>query len=145
MLTRVEFDALLRDSHLNLVASADDAVDRVKFAITRDLKVGQESLELLGALDDVNLVVGSEEVSKLLVFPILAKGGVGFHLRIAVVRLVVVGDSLATTAVADESDHGVANACLKHAVFLVGKLGVDCDVRAESHGSDPNAVSLCLI
>ena len=93
--TGIEFNALFLHTNFELVASANDAIDGVELPVSWDIIGRKESLELFLRLNDVNLMIGAEEGSELML-SVLVQSRVRLELWVAIVCLIVVGDSLAS-------------------------------------------------
>lgn len=118
---RVELNSLLIDSNHDVVASADNTVVFQELPVRNGRKFGKKSLILLLRRYDINLVIGSEERSEL-VLSVLGKSWIWLKFRVSVIGVIVAGNCFASGAESDLSDEGISNSGFLDAIFLVGEL-----------------------
>lgn len=141
---RVKLNALFIDSNLKNIAPLNDAICLIQFTIGRDLIVREESLELLGRPNNLNLMVGSKKCTELML-AILGKCRVWLKFRVAIVGFVVVRNGFATRAEADNAKESVADTGLLHVILSIGKRCIDDDVGAEGNRGDLDLFSFFRI
>ena len=138
---RVESDALLSHSNLNVVASSYDTVLGREFAVGRDREARQQFLESSLVRNDFNHVIGSKEGSQGML-SVGVEGWVRLKLRVSLVCVIITSHSLASSTEADVSSKGVRNSEFLEQIFLIRDSSIDDYVRSESHGGD---LKLCTL